>query len=132
MLRIEDVLAVPSGEERVCWRWFTMHRPSWIYSRFAVEGAFVFTPHADFRAVTRNILLFQPAAANATGNYRPPPPSQPRILVPAVPVVIDRQVYGYHATYKSMPEGMEAEAEAIWPLWVEVLTSLQQVRWWRW
>ncbi|KIJ33901.1 hypothetical protein M422DRAFT_264033 [Sphaerobolus stellatus SS14] len=127
MLRIEDVLAVPSGEGRVRWRWFTMHRPSWTHLRFAVEGAFVFTPHADFRVATRNVFLFQPAAANA--NYRPPPPSQHRIFVPAVPVAIGRQVYNYRAIYESMPEGMEAET--IGPLWVEVLTSLQQARWWR-
>ncbi|KIJ52873.1 hypothetical protein M422DRAFT_242815 [Sphaerobolus stellatus SS14] len=106
-----------------------MHRPSWIHSRFAVEGAFIFTPHADIRVAARNVLLFQSAAA-AT-NYRPPPPSQPRIFVPAVPVVVGRQVYNYHAIYESMPEEMEMEAEAIRPLWVEVLTSLQQVRWWR-
>ncbi|KIJ33914.1 hypothetical protein M422DRAFT_242876 [Sphaerobolus stellatus SS14] len=98
-----------------------MHRPSWTHSRFAVEGAFVFTSHADFRAQARNVLLFQPAAAN----YRPPPPSQPRIFVPAVPFVVGRQVYNYHAIYESMPEGMEAAA--IGPLWVEVLVSLQQV-----
>ncbi|KIJ52918.1 hypothetical protein M422DRAFT_242869 [Sphaerobolus stellatus SS14] len=103
-----------------------MHWPSWIHSRFAVEGAFVFTPHADFRAATRNVLLFQPAAAN----YRPPP-SQRRIFVSAVPVFVGRQVNNYHAIYESMPKGMEAEAEALGPLWVEVLTSLQQVRWWR-
>ncbi|KIJ33885.1 hypothetical protein M422DRAFT_264009 [Sphaerobolus stellatus SS14] len=100
-----------------------MHRPSWIHSRFAVEGAFVFTPHADFRVATRNVFLFQPAATAATANYRPPPPpSQPRIFVSAVPVVAGRQVYNYHAIYELMP--VEIEAKAIGPLWVEVLTSL--------
>ncbi|KIJ49038.1 hypothetical protein M422DRAFT_246821 [Sphaerobolus stellatus SS14] len=113
MLRIEDVLAVPSGEgacvgdgSRCIGHLGSIHR-------FAVEGAFVFTSHADFRAATRN-FLFQPAAANATANYSPPPSSQPRIFVPAVPVIVGRQVYNYHAIYESILEGMEVE-----------------IRWWR-
>ncbi|KIJ42163.1 hypothetical protein M422DRAFT_254860 [Sphaerobolus stellatus SS14] len=94
-------------------------------------AAFALTPHADFEVATRNVLLFQ--SATATANYRPPPPSQSLIFVPAVPIVVGRQVYNYHVIYESMLEGMEAkaEAEAIGPLWVEVLTSLQQVGWWR-
>ncbi|KIJ52882.1 hypothetical protein M422DRAFT_242824 [Sphaerobolus stellatus SS14] len=133
MLHIEDVLGVPYGEGRVHWRWFMIHRPSWIHSRFTAEGAFVFTPHADFRAAMRNIPPFQPdaATATATANYRPPPPSQSCIFALAIPVVVSHQVYNYHAIYEAMPEGMGVEAEAIGLLWVEVLTLLQQVRWWR-
>ncbi|KIJ42173.1 hypothetical protein M422DRAFT_254870 [Sphaerobolus stellatus SS14] len=133
MLRIDNGLAVPSqiwGRARVL---EMVHDASAILDPFAIRcrrHLRIFASHADFRAATRNVLLFQPGAANATAKYSPPPPSQPRIFVPAVPVV-GCQVYNCHAIYESIPDGMKVEVEAIGPLWVEVLTSLQQIRWWR-